>query len=491
MEITMSDTLGRLENIVGKANVVEKPEFSSSSAGFRTEQNRLVPDYLVKPQNTDQVQDLVKLANMESIPLIPVSSSAPHKTGGVSVDVPGAIVIDMSGMKKIIKVNRRHCIAVIEPGVTWEELSDELAKHEMRIPRPLLPKKGKSVIASLVDREPCISPRFQYNMTEPLRSLEIIFGTGDKVLSGMGGHLRNDDEKLEGGEVPLTNAGPHQFDFIKMVSASQGAMGIVTTASVKVEPIGKEEKPVFVEAESFDKLTGFLYKTLKFRFGDEICIFNRKALASILAESEGDIEAIGARLSPWTTLVNIKWGALRAKEKIAVQEADITDIAQENGLVPVKSVGGFPSVEVTGKILAVNSEVDWKNRSAGSSKEIFYLSTLDKITAQLKKAAAVADENGYSFVDCPVYLQPLHQGTAVHCSITLPVTAEQGDSDELKNMYEKMSRELAAEGAFYSRPYGIWADLMYDGNAQHTALTQKMKDIFDPGHIMNPGKLCF
>ena len=487
----MSDTLNRLKGIVGGENVIENPDFSSTSVWFKTGENLLTPDYLVKPVNTDQVQEVVKLANELSLPLIPVSSAAPHRTGGTCPDAPGAIVLDMSGMKKIIKVNRRHCLAVVEAGVTWEELSDACAKEGLRVTRPLLPKKGKSVIASLVDREPCISPKFQYSMTEPLRSLEIILGNGDKVLSGHGGFLRNEDERWEGGEAPVQNAGPHQLDFIRMVSGAQGTMGVVTTASVKLEPIGTVEKALFVEEDSIDKLTDFLYKTLKFRFGDEICVFNKKAMASILASDAEEAETYSKKLSPWTALVNLKWGALRAKEKIAVQEADVNDIAQENSLVTALSVAGLPGKTVTEKILSVDGDSEWKSKATGSAKEIFYLTTLDKVSAQLKKAAEVADKYGYSFTDCPVYLQPLHQGTAVHCSIGLPVYEDQVDSAELKAMYDEMSRELAAAGAFYSRPYGVWNELMFDANAPHDMLTKKMKDIFDPEHIMNPGKLCF
>ena len=145
--------------------------------------------------------------------------------------------------------------------------------------------------------------------------MEIIFGTGDKVLTGNGGHMLNDDEKWAGGEAAITQSGPHQFDFLKMVSAAQGAMGIVTMASLKLEVIGKEEKAVFVEADSFDKLTDFLYKTLKFRFGDEVCIFNRKAMASLLADDAEGTEMYSSKLAPWTALINIKWGGSSGQGK--------------------------------------------------------------------------------------------------------------------------------------------------------------------------------
>lgn len=471
--------------------MVEKPDYSSSSAGFSAAGSSLSPDFLVVPKNSDQVQQIVALANELSLPLIPVSSSAPHNTGGAKPQTPGTIVMDLSGMKKILKINRRHKLALIEPGVTWEELANALKEQGLRITSPLLPKKGKSVIASLVDREPLLSPKYQWNMTEPLRSLEIIFGSGEKIYSGMGAHRGEDDAAWEDGTIPVTNAGPHQFDFMKMVTASQGTMGIVTWASVKVEPLEVEKKAVFVESKSFDEMSDFLYKVVKYRFGDEVCVFNRKALSAILALDGTQLTEIESKLSPWTALVNIKWGALRAKEKIAAQYADITDIAQASGLVPVHTVAGIPAAAVISRIVSLEGKNLWKEKAAGLAKEIFFLSTMDRIPGQLKTAAEVADTYSYPFSDCPIYIQPLHQGVAVHCQIVLPISADQVDSVELKELYNTMSRSLESAGAFYSRPYGIWADIVYEKNTQHTNLTMKMKNIFDPGHIMNPGKLCF
>lgn len=484
----MGDTLNRLVSIFGQENVDEKPDFSSFTVGFKTSGKNLTPDFRVYPDNAGQVQELVKLAKELSLPLIPVSSEAPHRSGGVNPDIPGSIIVDLSRMKKILHVDRRSRLALIEPGVTWEELTDELSRHGLRIPHPLLPKKGKSVIASLLDREPLLSPKFQWNMNEPLRSMEIIWGSGDKIYSGMGGHRGDTKEAWEKGTIPVTNAGPHQFDFIKMLTASQGTFGIVTWASVKVEVAAKEEKPLFFEGASLDDLTDFLYKTLKFRFGDEVCVLNRKALATIISSESS---RSGSAPAPWTALVNVKWGALRAAEKVAAQEEDINDIAQETGLVPSHTAAGLPGVQAVRKLFSLSGNTEWKKDRGESVKEIFFLTTLDRVSAQLKKAAEVADKFGYPFSDCPVYLQPLHQGTALHCHISLPVPEGQESTGEFRAFYETLSRELFTAGAFYSRPYGIWSNLVYDGNTQHTVLTKKMKDIFDPANIMNPGKLCF
>ena len=50
---------------------------------------------------------------------------------------------------------------------------------------------------------------------------------------------------------------------------------------------------------------------------------------------------------------------------------------------------------------------------------------------------------------------------------------------------------LAGMGGFFSRPYGSWSRFAYDREGMHAMGQKKLKDIFDPKRIMNPGKLCF
>ena len=63
----MSDTYTRLIEIVGEDNVVERPDFSSSSIGIRAMNEPMPPDFLVKPTNTDEVQKVMKLKLVEFI----------------------------------------------------------------------------------------------------------------------------------------------------------------------------------------------------------------------------------------------------------------------------------------------------------------------------------------------------------------------------------------------------------------------------------------
>jgi FAD/FMN-containing dehydrogenase len=61
----------------------------------------------------------------------------------------------------------------------------------------------------------------------------------------------------------------------------------------------------------------------------------------------------------------------------------------------------------------------------------------------------------------------------------------------VQELFRDASHRLFRQGAYFSRPYGIWADMVYNADAQTTIVTRKIKGIFDPNNVMNPGKLCF
>jgi hypothetical protein len=63
----------------------------------------------------------------------------------------------------------------IAPG---QELQPALAEQGLRIAQPLLPRQNKSVIASLLERQPTTIPRLNYSLPEPLRVSGVVWGTG-------------------------------------------------------------------------------------------------------------------------------------------------------------------------------------------------------------------------------------------------------------------------------------------------------------------------
>jgi FAD/FMN-containing dehydrogenase len=69
--------------------------------------------------------------------------------------------------------------------------------------------------------------------------------------------------------------------------------------------------------------------------------------------------------------------------------------------------------------------------------------------------------------------------------------SDEGEAATVQELFARTSEELSKQGAFFSRPYGIWADMAYSRNAEHTNISRTLKGLFDPNNVLNPGKLCF
>jgi hypothetical protein len=143
-------------------------------------------------------------------------------------------------------------------------------------------------------------------------------------------------------------------------------------------------------------------------------------------------------------------------------------------------------------VLNPSREPYWKLRYKGGCQDIFFLTTLNRTPEFAATMYSVAEAFKYPPSDIGVYIQPTHLGTSCHVEFSLPFDpGSESETATVQGLFTRASVELSQQGAFFSRPYGIWADMAYSKNAEHTSLSRKLKGLFDPNNVLNPGKLCF
>src|SRR4030065_2698282 len=97
----------KLAKIVGARNVIHgEPELNEYAKDFSFV-NTLRPRLIGKEETTAQIKEIVKLANDTATPLVPVSSGSPHFRGDTVPCISGAVIVDLSGMKKIDRKSTR------------------------------------------------------------------------------------------------------------------------------------------------------------------------------------------------------------------------------------------------------------------------------------------------------------------------------------------------------------------------------------------------
>lgn len=488
----MTSLKEQLVGIVGQEGVLDSSEQLQLYSQDKSFTKRLAPRMIVKAKNASDVQTIVKWANETKTPLVPISSGFPHYRGDTVPSVPGAVIMDLSGMKRIISINRIHRVAIIEPGVTYTELQTELAKHGLTLPTSMAPRATKSVLTSVLETEPRLNSLHQWCFLDPIRCLEITWGDGNQMYTGeAGGSVMDLQKQWEQEKWQIEPTGPMMLDFYRMLTGAQGTMGIVTWASVKCEILPQIHKLYLIPANKLDELIDFAYSVIRFRFSDEFFLVNGNYLASLLAETAKDIKSLRSTLPEWAAVVGIAGRNLLPEERVAAQEADIADIAIRFGLQMLSEIEGISGEKVLEAISKPSRKEYWKETCKGAFQDIFFTTTLDRSPEFWDVLQKQAERAGYPVEDIGIYLQPQNMGTSYHCEFTLPY--DDKDTQEtirMRRLFEAASCEFSLKGAYFLRPYGMWARLQLNRDAQSYKVLQSLKRIFDPNGIMNPGKLC-
>ncbi len=482
-----------IKKIVGTSNVISDEAILDEYSRDMSFTPTMRPNCVVKPRNADEVKQIVILARETLTPLVPVSSGPPHFRGDTVPGTGGTIIVDLSGMKKIIHIDREARAAMFEPGVTFGELIPAVAGAGLRLNMPLLPRKTKSVVGSLLEREPVVMPQYHWDIADPLNCVEIFFGTGDMFRTGAAAGPGSIEEQWAVGGAQVEAAGPSTASWYRIIQGSQGTMGIVTWASARCEILPRLEESFFIGSSDLEKLVEMVHWLVRLRIANECFILNNTNLAAIMARKRSDnYREIRNSLPQWLLFYNVAGYDYLPEERVAGQAADAEDVAQRIGLKPMKAIGGITANDLLKAVQSPSSDPYWKTRRKGACQDIFFITIHDKLPEIVTFMYDTAGKAGYTTPDMGVYIQPLVQGSNIHCEFNLPYEpTNRKETEVVKDITFGTVNGLMAKGAFFSRPYGEITGTIMNKDAATVNTLRKVKSILDPNYIMNPGKLCF
>ena len=224
--------IAQLEKIVGKKGVLTTPEDLAvySYDGTFEECN---PDVVVLPESTDQVSQVVKLAAKERIPI--VTRGMASGLAAASVPFSGGIALVMTRMDKLIELDLENAIVHVEAGIVTADLQAIVEKHNL-----FYPPDPSSI------RHSTIGGNIACNAGGP-RCLK--YGvTGDYVL-GLTVVLADGQILKTGGKVIKDVVG---YDLKSLFTGSEGTLGIITEALLKLTAKPKYARTALVEFSSIE-----------------------------------------------------------------------------------------------------------------------------------------------------------------------------------------------------------------------------------------------
>jgi len=449
------------------------------------------PMCIVYPLNTEEVQTVVKFAAENKICLVPMSSGDSDKSSALSLPSKGveAIIVNLSKMKKIVRIDPRNRIAMIEAGVTYKELMEAVAKKGLKLTHPLLPRDNKSVVADLLDRQPTMIPRHHWDVNDPLCCLEVVFGTGEVFRTGSSAGSGTLEEQWESGVAQSNPMGPSHTDFGRVILGAQGTLGIITWATVKLEVAPALRKIVVAQENQVSKMQELVYKGALRRLGDEYILLNNVALASMLEKGSEKITDLSGKQKKWTLISNICGYSYFPKEKLEYQFNDLTDIAKSTGVNFERGISGVNNERIYELLDGTAGSQNWKGSLKKDYLDVFFISTLDKADKFTAITEQLVEKAGFKSEEIAVYVQPTMQGRNCHIEFIVPFEASQ--KEKAMELYHEVVGELMSEGAFFNRPNDLISEAVFVRNENHVESLKKLKTLLDPQYILNRGKLCY
>jgi hypothetical protein len=437
----------------------------------------------------DELEELLRLANKSGLNLTVGSSTGNHSKGGFAATKEN-ILIDLSLWKRIPWIDRRNRVCLIEPGVTYGELLQALQPHGMTVPMPLSPRSGKSVIASVMDREPTLWPNRQWDISDPVASTEFIFGNGDLFRTGAAGGPGTLEQQRAVGGAQKSPLGPSQTDFHRIIQGSQGTMGVITWITMRAELRPTIEQPFLIGADSLLELIPFIYEVQRQWLGEHSFVLNRTAAAMLMsAQGGGGFEDIRSSLPRYVCLQNIAGFERMPRQRVEYQRKDIESIANKNKLSMTTFQGKIAAKALLDIATRPCGEIDWRHRLRGHCLSLFFLTTLDRAPGLVDTFMDLAGNHGIEKESIGLYIQPVVQNHACHVELMCPFEPGVPSDVELMRRLEKESvMRLAVAGAFFSRPYGSAGDVVFRQNPLSYEVLKKVKGIFDPNRVLNNGK---
>jgi len=214
------EILNKLIEIVGKNNVLTDKEKIETYSHDETPRKQYahMPEVVVIPKTAEEIAEIVKIANKKLIPVTP--RGAGSGLSGGAIPVFGGIVISLEKMNKILEIDYNNMMMVLEPGVVTNDINEVIAE------------KGLFYAGYPMSVETCF---IGGNVAENAGGGRAVkYGVTSRYIMGLEVVTPEGDIVQLGGKLVKDVTG---YDLKQLIIGSEGTLGIVTKAIIKLIPL--------------------------------------------------------------------------------------------------------------------------------------------------------------------------------------------------------------------------------------------------------------
>ena len=452
------EVLDKLRETVGPDNVIVDPEKVEPYGGDAVKE-KFPPEAVVFPESTAEIVSILKLANVYLFPVTARGGGVGYTGGAVPID--GGIVIGTDRMKKIFELNIDDLYMVCQPGLTTFEVQQAAAEVGLLYAPDPASYKDSFIGGNIAENAGGMrTPKYGVTKHHVL-GLEVVTATGDVIRTG--------------GKTVKNVVG---FDLTGLMCGSEGMLGIITEATLKLMPMPEATATVRANFHSMEAACRVLTKftphgllPMAMEVIDKYCI-----------EAVEDNYAFGLSKDANAILLVAVDGS---KQEVERNAQLVEKIIEENG--------GFDVVRARSK-----EEEDklWDVRRAISPSLMKYgtLKINEDVVvprSRVPELVAKIEEIGKRH---NVFVANF--GHAGDGNIHVNFVVDREDPDEVARARQCVSEtfKLSVElGGTISGEHGIGyvkAPYMdYAVDPETLEVMKGIKKLFDPNGILNPGKM--
>ncbi len=209
--------ISSLQNIVGASFVFTDEETRKDYGHDETEDYNFPPHVVVKPANTLEISEIMKLANANAIPVVPIGGRTGLSGGALSI--LGGIGLSMERLNKILSIDEQNLQVITEPAVITQVLKE--AVLEKGLFYPVDPSSmGSCFIGGNIAENSGGARAVKYGVTKDyVLNLEVVLPNGEIIWTGAN-TLKNSTG----------------YNLTQLMVGSEGTLGIVTKIVLKLWP---------------------------------------------------------------------------------------------------------------------------------------------------------------------------------------------------------------------------------------------------------------
>jgi (+)-pinoresinol hydroxylase len=138
------------------------------------------------PSSTEEVQQIVRIANRYRIPLYPISTGKNLGYGGSAPAYSGCVVLDLKRMNRILEVDEANAYALVEPGVSYFDLYRYIQERKLKVWIDCPDPGWGSVVGNALDRGGGYTTASFRNHFDSHCGMEVVLPSGELLRTGMG-----------------------------------------------------------------------------------------------------------------------------------------------------------------------------------------------------------------------------------------------------------------------------------------------------------------